>query len=168
MTKGKDALSHYFDYHRVHKTKIKVVRIFNTYGPGMALEDGRVIPNFISQALKNENITIYGDGKQSRCFCYIDDLIDGLVLMMKTGDCIVGPINLGNEYEVDMETIAVKIIKLTGSKSKIVYTTLPQDDPYRRKPDISQAQKELDWKPKIGLDEGLMRTIEYFRNAIFP
>lgn len=153
----------FFDYHRQANVNTKVVRIFNTYGPRMLPNDGRVVSNFIVQALKNEDITIYGDGNQSRSFCYIDDLIEAMVRMMNTEKGITGPINLGNPEEYKVIELAEKIIKLSGSKSKLVFKALPQDDPHRRKPDISKAEKILDWHPKIQLDDGLMRTIEYFK-----
>ena len=144
----------FFDYHRQHKVDIKVIRIFNTYGPRMRSDDGRVVSNFIVQALKNEDITIYGDGMQTRSFCYVDDLIDG-------------PVNLGNPGEFTILRLAQLVIEMTGSKSKIIYMPLPQDDPVQRKPVIELAKKELDWEPTIQLEEGLEKTIRYFREVIF-
>ncbi|MBT7391568.1 SDR family oxidoreductase [archaeon] len=152
----------FFDYHRQFQLNIKVVRIFNTYGPRMHPDDGRVISNFIVQALQQKPITIYGDGKQTRSFCYVDDLIDGFVRFMSTDNHLTGPINLGNPNEHTMLEIAKIIIELVGSSAKIEFRPLPQDDPTRRKPDISKAQKELNWEPKIHLAKGLKRTIEYF------
>lgn len=153
----------FFDYHRQHGVDIKVIRIFNTYGPRMSAHDGRVVSNFIVQALNNEDITIYGDGKQTRSFCYVDDLIDGMIKMMESRDDFTGPVNIGNPGEFTMLELAELVIKLAGSDSKIVYKPLPQDDPMQRKPVIDLAKKELDWAPTIGLEEGLERTIEYFR-----
>ena len=152
----------FFDYHRQFRLNIKVVRIFNTYGPRMHPDDGRVISNFIVQALQQKPITIYGDGTQTRSFCYVDDLIDGFVRFMSTDNHLTGPINLGNPNEHTMLEIAKIIIELVGSSAKIEFRPLPQDDPTRRKPDISKAQKELNWEPKIHLAKGLKRTIEYF------
>jgi UDP-glucuronate decarboxylase len=153
----------FFDYHRQHGVDIKVIRIFNTYGPRMSAHDGRVVSNFIVQALNNEDITIYGDGKQTRSFCYVDDLIDGMIKMMNSRDGFTGPVNIGNPGEFTMLELAELVIKLAGSDSKIVYKPLPQDDPMQRQPVIDLAKKELDWEPTIGLEEGLARTIEYFR-----
>lgn len=155
----------FFDYYRQHNLRIKVVRIFNTYGPRMHPNDGRVISNFITQALAGRNITVYGDGSQTRSFCYVDDMVDGLVRMMNTSENFIGPINIGNPNEYSILELAEKILAATGSKSKIVFKTLPQDDPMKRKPDISLAQKQLGWKPTTGLEEGLIRTIEYFKTA---
>ncbi len=153
----------FFDYHRQHKLRIKVVRIFNTYGPRMHLNDGRVVSNFIVQALRGQDITIYGDGQQTRSFCYVDDLIEAMLRMMNTGDEVPGPINIGNPGEFSMLDLANKVIELTGSKSKLVRMPLPADDPKQRRPDISMAQKELDgWAPRTRLDEGLKQTIAYF------
>ncbi len=152
----------FFDYHRQHKQRIKVARIFNTYGPRMHPNDGRVVSNFIVQALKGEKITINGNGQQSRSFCYVDDLITGLLLLMKTSDNICGPINLGNPIELTMLELAQKVIELTGTTSEIDFKSLPEDDPQQRKPDISFAREALDWAPKIGLEEGLKLTIPYF------
>jgi UDP-glucuronate decarboxylase len=150
------------DYHRENKVDIRIARIFNTYGPNMAKNDGRVVSNFIVQALENKPITIYGDGKQTRSFCYVSDLVDGLVKLMESKS--IGPINLGNPSEMTILELAKKIIELTGSKSKIVFKPLPQDDPVKRKPDITLAKKELKWEPKVKVDDGLKKTIEYFRN----
>ena len=150
----------FMDYHREHKLKIKIVRIFNTYGPNMATNDGRVVSNFILQALKNENITIYGDGSQTRSFQFIDDLVRGLLKSMNTD--FLGPVNLGNPLELSMKNLAKKIIELTDSSSSIVYRTLPKDDPKKRRPDISLANSMLDWIPVIDLEIGLRKTINYF------
>jgi len=152
----------FFDYYRQLKIKIKVIRIFNTYGPKMQPDDGRVISNFIVQALKNEDITIYGDGSQSRSFCYVDDLVEGIIKMMNSRKDFVGPVNLGNPEEFTILELAKKIIELTNSKSQLVFKELPEDDPRKRKPDISLAEKELNWMPSISLKEGLIYTIEYF------
>lgn len=156
----------FFDYYRQLNLKIKVVRIFNTYGPNMQPDDGRVVSNFILQALKNEDITIYGDGNQTRSFCYIDDLVEGIIKMMNRGDDFTGPVNLGNPNEFTILELAKIIIKLTNSKSKFVYKPLPEDDPMQRKPDISLAKKELGWEPKIPLEEGLIKAIDYFQGLI--
>lgn len=152
----------FFDYHRQHNVDIKIVRIFNTYGPNMRGDDGRVVSNFIVQALKNEDITIYGTGKQTRSFCYVSDLVDGLIRMMNSRADFSGPVNLGNPGEFTMLELADKIIELTNSKSKIIYKPLPQDDPTQRKPVIDLAKKELGWEPTIKLEDGLKKTIEYF------
>ncbi|MDO8528975.1 MAG: SDR family oxidoreductase [Nanoarchaeota archaeon] len=151
----------FMDYHRKYKVPIRIVRIFNTYGPSMDKNDGRVVSNFIMQALKNEPITMYGEGKQTRSFCYVSDLIEGLYRLMES-DCI-GPINLGNPREFTIIELAKKVVKITGSKSKIEYKELPQDDPTQRKPDITLAKKFLRWEPKIQLNEGLKKTIDYFK-----
>jgi UDP-glucuronate decarboxylase len=156
----------FFDYHRQNNVDIKVIRIFNTYGPNMDANDGRVVSNFIVQALKGEDITIYGDGTQTRSFCYVDDLVEGMVRMMNSRDGFTGPVNLGNPGEFTMLELAEKVIALTGSDSKIIYKPLPQDDPTQRQPVIDLAKKELDWEPKIPLDEGLKKTIEYFKTVI--
>ena len=156
----------FFDYHRQHNVDIKVVRIFNTYGPNMRGDDGRVVSNFIVQALQGKDITIYGDGSQTRSFCYVDDLIEALIRMMGSREGFTGPVNLGNPGEFTMLELAQKIIELTGSSSNIVYLPLPQDDPTQRKPDIGLAKKELDWSPQIGLEEGLTKTIDYFRRKL--
>ncbi len=152
----------FFDYYRQHDLSIKVARIFNTYGPKMHPNDGRVISNFIVQALGNNPITIYGDGKQTRSFCYVDDLIEGILLFMRSDDNFPGPLNLGADEESSILGIAEKIIEKTDSKSEIVYQPLPEDDPMRRKPDISMAKQKIGWEPKVTLDEGLDKTIEYF------
>jgi UDP-glucuronate decarboxylase len=152
----------FFDYWRQHKLRIKVIRIFNTYGPRMHPNDGRVVSNFIVQALKGEDITIYGDGKQSRSFCYVDDLVEGMIRMMDSADDFTGPVNIGNTGEFTMLELAEKVIALTGSRSKIKFMPLPQDDPRQRRPDTSLAKKMLDWEPSIALEAGLKRTIEYF------
>lgn len=154
------------DYHRQNKTDIRIVRIFNTYGPNMDLSDGRVVSNFIVQALKNEDITIYGDGSQTRSFCYVDDLIDGMIKMMNNTNGFIGPVNLGNPSERTILDFAKLIIKLTNSNSKIIHKPLPLDDPSKRQPDISLAEKELNFKPKVDIEEGLIKTIEYFKKKI--
>ena len=156
----------FFDYHRQYKVDIKVIRIFNTYGPNMNTNDGRVVSNFIVQALKGEDITIFGDGKQTRSFCYVDDLVEGMIRMMNSRDGFTGPVNLGNPGEFTMLELANKVIELTNSKSKIVYKPLPQDDPTQRKPIIDLAKKELDWEPTIMLEEGLKKTIDYFDSVL--
>jgi UDP-glucuronate decarboxylase len=153
----------FFDYYRQHRLDIRVVRIFNTYGPRMHPNDGRVVSNFILQALNNKDITVYGDGKQSRSFCYVDDLIEGVVRMMNAPDDFTGPVNLGNPEEYSILELAEKIIALTGSKSKIIFKPLPQDDPLKRKPDIELAREKLNWEPRKQLDEGLKETIHYFK-----
>ena len=152
----------FFDYHRQHRLRIKVARIFNTYGPRMHPNDGRVVSNFIRQALRNDPITIYGDGRQTRSFCYVTDLIDALVRLMKSPDDFIGPVNVGNPTEFTIEELAHKVIDLTGSRSKIVREPLPQDDPTQRQPDIGLARANLGWEPKVQLDEGLRHTIAYF------
>ena len=154
----------FFDYYRQHNVRIKIARIFNTYGPRMAANDGRVVSNFIVQALKGRDITVYGDGTQTRSFCYVDDLIHGLMSLMNTKDSITGPINIGNPNEFTMLELAEKVIEKTGSKSKIVFKPLPSDDPKQRRPDITRAQVLLNWNPEIPLDEGLVDTIKYFKN----
>lgn len=157
----------FFDYHRFHGLDIRVVRIFNTYGPNMDPRDGRVVSNFINQALKNKDLTIYGDGSQTRSFQYIDDLLEGMVLMMNNEKKFVGPVNMGNPDEFTVKELAEKVLAMIPeSKSKIIFQDLPQDDPKQRKPNISLAKKELDWEPKIRLEEGLKKTIEYFRKVI--
>jgi UDP-glucuronate decarboxylase len=157
----------FFDYYRQHKLRIKVVRIFNTYGPRMHMQDGRVVSNFIVQALKGEDITIYGDGQQTRSFCFADDLIEAMIRMMNTGDDVVGPVNIGNPGEFSMLDLANKVIELTGSKSRIVMLPLPADDPKQRRPDISMAQRVLDgWTPKTQLEAGLKKTIAYFEGVL--
>lgn len=156
----------FFDYHRQHQVDIKVIRIFNTYGPRMNTHDGRVVSNFIVQALKNENITIYGSGEQTRSFCYVDDLIEGMIRMMNSRDGFTGPVNIGNPGEFTMLELAQKIIDLTGSSSKIVFEPLPQDDPMQRRPVIDLAKKELSWEPTVNLEEGLKKTIAYFDDLL--
>lgn len=156
----------FFDYHRQHKTKIKVVRIFNTYGPRMHPNDGRVVSNFVLQALKHEPITIYGDGSQTRSFCYVDDLIDGFIKMMASDDTVTGPVNLGNPGEFTIRELAEKIIALTGSKSQLVFNDLPSDDPKQRRPNISVAQQHLQWEPTIDLEAGLKKTLTYFQSLV--
>jgi len=155
----------FFDYHREDKIPIKVVRIFNTYGPNMSWDDGRVVSNFIVQALKGEDITLYGDGSQTRSFCYVDDMVKGLVKTMESNDW-TGPVNLGNPNEFTIKELAEKILKLTDSSSKIVYEELPQDDPKQRKPDINLAKEKIGWEPEVQLEEGLKKTIEYFKEVI--
>ena len=156
----------FFDYNRQHKVKIKVARIFNTYGPRIAMNDGRVVSNFIVQALRGENITVYGDGSQTRSFCYVDDMIKALVSFMNTKDDIVGPINIGNPNEITILELAKLIIKLSGTNSKIIQTDLPSDDPVRRNPNINKAKINLEWEPTISLEDGLLETIKYFKNII--
>ena len=153
----------FFDYHRQHKLRIKVARIFNTYGPRMHPNDGRVVSNFIVQALAGEPITIYGDGAQTRSFCYVDELVEALMRLMATPDSFTGPVNLGNPTEFTILELARRVISLTNSRSEIVLRPLPQDDPLQRKPDISLAMQQLLWRPRISLDEGLRRTVSYFR-----
>ncbi len=152
----------FFDYHRQHRLRIKVARIFNTYGPRMHPGDGRVVSNFIMQALRGEPITIFGKGTQTRSFCYRDDLVEAFLLLMGTGDEVTGPMNLGNPGEFTMIELADQVLDLTGSKSELVFRPLPQDDPKQRRPDIGLAERELGWKPKVALRDGLVRTIEYF------
>ena len=152
----------FFDYHRQHRLRIRVARIFNTYGPRMLPNDGRVVSNFIVQALKGEPITVYGDGSQTRSFCYVDDLIDGLIRLMAAPDDVTGPVNIGNPGEFTILQLAEKVVAKTGSRSKIVFNSLPQDDPRQRCPDITLAQKVLGWRPTVQLDEGLDKTIAYF------
>ena len=156
----------FFDYYRQHNVNIKVMRIFNTYGPRMNPYDGRVVSNFIVQALKGNDITIYGDGMQTRSFCYVDDLVDGMVRLMDSRDGLTGPVNVGNPGEFTMLELAEKVLQLTDSKSKLIFNPLPQDDPSQRQPDIALAKQELSWEPKITLDEGLKRTIEYFKRVL--
>jgi UDP-glucuronate decarboxylase len=153
----------FFDYWRQHNLRIKVVRIFNTYGPRMHPNDGRVVSNFIVQALKGEDITIYGKGDQSRSFCYVDDLLDGMIRMMDSDDEFTGPVNIGNTAEFTMLELAQKVIALTDSRSKLIYQPLPQDDPRQRQPDITLARQKLGWEPTVQLDTGLQRTIDYFK-----
>ncbi len=156
----------FFDYHRQHNLRIKVVRIFNTYGPRMHPNDGRVVSNFIMQALRGEDITIYGDGSQTRSFCYVDDLVEAMIRMMETGDDVTGPINTGNPGEFTMLELAEAVLRLTESKSKISYLPLPQDDPKQRRPDITLAKEVLKWEPKVKLEDGLKETIAYFRGIL--
>jgi len=156
----------FFDYYRQHRLRIKVARIFNTYGPRMHPNDGRVVSNFIVQALKNEPITIYGDGNQTRSFCYVSDLVDGLIRLMASPDDVTGPINLGNPNEFSMRELAELVVSLTGSRSKIEYRPLPTDDPRQRQPDISRAQKTLGWEPMVQLEEGLEKTVAYFHDLL--
>lgn len=156
----------FFDFNRIYSTKIKVVRIFNTYGPNMDPYDGRVVSNFIIQSLKGEDITVYGDGSQTRSFCYIDDMIDGLYRMMNSREDFLGPVNLGNPEEFTILDLAQKVIQKINSESEIIFCPLPSDDPSKRKPDISLAKKELDWEPNVKLDEGLDKTIEYYSNLL--
>jgi len=154
------------DYHRQNNVDIRIVRIFNTYGPNMALDDGRVVSNFIVQALKNEDITVYGEGKQTRAFCYVSDLVEGLIRMMNNEEGFIGPVNLGNPVEYTILDFAKLIIELTDSKSKIVYKDLPSDDPTQRLPNISKAKEKLGWEPSVPLKDGLMKTIEYFEKVL--
>ncbi len=164
---GKRAAETLFvNYHKQNGVRIKIIRIFNTYGPRMHPNDGRVVSNFIVQALQNKDITIYGDGSQTRSFCYVDDLLEGMVKLMNTGDEITGPINVGNPGEFTILQLAEMVIRMTGAKSKIIYMPLPSDDPMQRKPDITKARNILGWEPKIPLEEGLMKTIGYFKNTI--
>ncbi len=156
----------FFDYWRQHRLRIKVARIFNTYGPRMHPNDGRVVSNFIVQALLGREITIYGDGTQTRSFCYVDDLVDGLVRLMGTGDDVIGPVNLGNPVEFSIFELASKVVALTGSRSRIVHKPLPEDDPRQRQPDISRANELLSWSPRIPLEEGLVPTIAYFEQLL--
>jgi len=156
----------FMNYHNQNKVRIKIARIFNTYGPRMSSDDGRVISNFIVQALKGKDITIFGDGTHTRSFQYVDDLINGLIKLMDTPDNFTGPVNLGSPIDISVNDLAQIIIRMTGSKSKIIHLSLPEDDPKQRKPDISLAKKELNWEPAIGLEEGLGKTIEYFKTVI--
>jgi UDP-glucuronate decarboxylase len=156
----------FFDYHRQHGTDIKVIRIFNTYGPRMNPDDGRVVSNFIVQALRGQSITIYGEGKQTRSFCYVDDLVEGMLRLMDTETGFTGPVNVGNPGEFTMIELAELVLKLTGSKSKLEFKPLPQDDPRQRKPDISLAKSKLDWSPKVNLEDGLKETIAYFKKTL--
>ena len=156
----------FFDYWRQHAVEIKVIRIFNTYGPRMQPDDGRVISNFIVQAIRGEPISVFGDGSQTRSFCYVDDLIDGMVAFMGTPPDVIGPLNLGNPAEFSILQLAETVIRLVGTKSRIIHVALPEDDPRQRKPDIALATKTLDWRPKVSLEDGLKETIAYFRNAL--
>jgi UDP-glucuronate decarboxylase len=154
------------DYRRQHGTDTKIVRIFNTYGPRMRPDDGRVVSNFIVQALRGDDITIYGEGTQTRAFCYVDDLVEGLLRMSRTPSDVTGPVNLGNPHEMTVRELAERIIKLTGSSSSIVSEPLPPDDPRQRCPDISLAKKLLDWEPTVDIEDGLARTVDYFRSTL--
>jgi UDP-glucuronate decarboxylase len=156
----------FINYHQQNGVRIKIIRIFNTYGPRMHPNDGRVVSNFIVQALQNKDITIYGDGSQTRSFCYVDDLIEGMMRMMETPEAVIGPINMGNPNEFTIKQLAEKVIELTGSRSTLIYQKLPSDDPMQRKPDISLAKQTLNWEPRINIDEGLVKTIEYFSKII--
>lgn len=156
----------FFDYHRQHALEIKVIRIFNTYGPNMHPQDGRVVSNFIVQALRGDDITVYGSGQQTRSFCYVDDLINGMVRMMNSAVDLKGPLNLGNPGEFTMLELAEKVLRLTNSKSKLVFMPLPQDDPRVRRPDITLARSRLSWEPKVSLEDGLRETIEYFKRIL--
>jgi UDP-glucuronate decarboxylase len=156
----------FLNYHKQNNVKIKIIRIFNTYGPKMHPNDGRVVSNFIVQALQNQDITVYGQGNQTRSFQYVDDLIEGMIRLMNSKDSFTGPVNIGNPIEFTILELAQKVIELTGSKSKIIYQPLPSDDPMQRQPDISLAKKELDWSPKVNLDAGLIKTIDYFKSII--
>jgi UDP-glucuronate decarboxylase len=156
----------FFDYHRQHRLEIKVARLFNTYGPRMHPNDGRVISNFIVQALRGETLSLYGDGTQTRAFCYVDDMVEGLVLLMKTANHVTGPMNLGNPDECSILELAQRILKMTGSKSKISFKPLPQDDPQKRRPDITLARDILQWYPKVTLEEGLPKAVDYFDNLL--
>lgn len=158
------AESLFMDYHREHKLSIKIIRIFNTYGPNMSNNDGRVVSNFIIQALNNKNITIYGNGEQTRSFLYVDDLVDALIKLMNKDDKFIGPVNIGNPIEISIKNLSNKIIKLTNSKSKLVFKDLPSDDPKRRMPNITLAKKKLEWNPTINLDDGLIKTINFFNS----
>ncbi len=156
----------FFDYYRQHNLRIRVARIFNTYGPRMHPDDGRVVSNFIMQALKGEPITVFGDGSQTRSFCYVDDLVDGMLALMAAGDDFTGPVNLGNPVEFTIGELAEKVVAMTGSKSEIIFEPLPEDDPMQRQPDISLARRELGWEPKVPLEEGLVKTVAYFRDLL--
>ncbi|SOD99810.1 UDP-glucuronic acid decarboxylase family protein [Caenispirillum bisanense] len=156
----------FFDYNRQYGVRVKVARIFNTYGPRMHPDDGRVVSNFVCQALRGQDITVYGDGLQTRSFCYVDDLVDGLLGLMDTDDTVVGPLNLGNPGEYTMLQLAEAVIRLTGSRSRLVHKPLPADDPRQRQPDITRARDLLGWEPRVALDEGLRKTIDYFRGVV--
>jgi UDP-glucuronate decarboxylase len=156
----------FFDYRRQHRTQVKVVRIFNTYGPRMHPQDGRVVSNFIVQALTGQDITLYGNGLQTRAFCYVDDMIEGFVRMMATPEEVAGPVNLGNQHEISVRDLAERVIAMCGSRSAIVHRPLPQDDPMQRCPDITRAQELLGWRPSVGLEEGLARTVGYFESLL--
>ena len=154
------------DYHRQNNVDIRIARIFNTYGPKMAINDGRVVSNFIVQALKNEPITVYGDGSQTRAFCYVSDMVEALIKLMNNNDNFIGPVNLGNPQEFTILNFAELIIKLTNSNSEIIFKELPKDDPIQREPDISLAKEKLNWEPTVGIEDGLKATIEYFENIL--
>jgi UDP-glucuronate decarboxylase len=156
----------FFDYHRQHALEIKVMRIFNTYGPRMHPQDGRVVSNFIVQTIKGDDITIFGDGQQTRSFCYVDDLIDGMILLMDSSSDFIGPVNIGNPIEYTMLELAETVLRLVGGKSKLAYMPLPLDDPKQRKPDIALAKSNLGWEPKVGLEDGLKETIAYFKELL--
>jgi UDP-glucuronate decarboxylase len=156
----------FFDYHRQHDLRIKVARIFNTYGPRMHPNDGRVVSNFVLQALRGEGITVYGDGSQTRSFCYVDDLVDGLIRLMETPDEVTGPVNLGNPNELSIKQLAEQIASIMGSKSTVSFRDLPIDDPKKRKPDIKLAQELLNWSPRVSFEEGIQKTISYFKNCM--
>lgn len=156
----------FFDYYRQHKLRIKVARIFNTYGPRMHPNDGRVVSNFIMQALRDEDITVYGDGKQTRSFCYVDDLVDGLVRLMNSPDDFIGPVNLGNPVEFTILELAEKVIEFAGSRSQVIFAPLPEDDPKQRQPDIRLSREALNWEPRVSLEDGIKRTINYFRDLL--
>ncbi len=156
----------FFDYHRQHKTRVKVVRIFNTYGPRMHPNDGRVVSNFVLQALLGEDITIYGEGSQTRAFCYVSDLIDGLMRMMASEEALTGPVNLGNPHEITVRELAERVLAITGSRSRLVFRELPQDDPRQRCPDIARARAALGWEPGVALHEGLTQTVAYFEDLL--
>jgi UDP-glucuronate decarboxylase len=156
----------FFDYYRQHGVRIKVARIFNTYGPRMHPDDGRVVSNFIMQALRGEPITIYGDGSQTRSFCYVDDLVDGIMRLMASDDALLGPVNLGNPNEMSVRQLAEQVVEMTGSRSRLIFKPLPVDDPKQRQPDITLARKKLNWTPKVQLSDGLERTVAYFRSVV--
>ena len=156
----------FFDYHRQHGVRIKVARIFNTYGPRMRPDDGRVVSNFIVQALRGDPITIYGEGRQTRSFCYVDDLVDGLIRLMETDDAVTGPVNLGNPHEISIADLAERVLRLTGSAAPLVNRSLPQDDPMQRRPDVARAEALLGWRPTVPFEEGLRRTIAYFAGTV--
>ena len=156
----------FMDYYRQHKLRIKIVRIFNTYGPRMLPNDGRVVSNFIVQALHNQDITVYGDGSQTRSFCFVTDLIDGMIRMMESPDDCIGPFNLGNPHECSMLELATEVKRMTGSRSRVIHAPLPEDDPMRRRPDIAKAMEYLGWAPRVSLEEGLSKTIQYFEQLI--
>lgn len=156
----------FFDYYRQHKLQIKVARIFNTYGPNMSLNDGRVMSNFIVQAIRGDDLTIFGDGSQTRSFCFVDDIVEAFILMMNSPDFVIGPINLGNPNEITILELASKVLELVDSKSKIIFRELPKDDPRKRKPDIELAFTQIGWQPRVGLADGMEKTVEYFQNLI--